>query len=67
MGGVMGGYYSTTSPSYPFPTSLLSNTVKTDAGKNSVYIRKRKMGVVSVIYDTIKIQPYQTGTYTVNW
>ena len=66
-GGVMGGYYSTTSPYYPFPASLLSNVVKTDAGKNSVYIRKRKMGVVTVQYDTIKIQPYQTATYTVNW
>ena len=27
------GYYSTTSPYYPFPASLLSNVVKTDAGK----------------------------------
>jgi hypothetical protein len=66
-GGVMGGVYTTNSPYYPFPASLLSNIQKTDAGKNSVYIRKRKMGVVTVIYDTIKIQPDQTGIYTINW
>jgi hypothetical protein len=66
-GGVTSGVYSTTSSQYPFSTSILWAPQKTNAGKNSVYIRKRKMGVVTVIYDTIKIQPYQTGTYTVNW
>ena len=52
---------------YPFNSSILTSADKTNAGKNSVYIRKRKMGVVTVQYDTIKIQPYQTDTYTVNW
>jgi hypothetical protein len=66
-GGVAFGDYSTTSPLYPYPQSILWPSKKTDAGKNSVYIRKRKMGVVTVIYDTIKIQPDQTGIYTINW
>lgn len=66
-GGVASGDYSTTSPLFPYSQSILWPSKKTDAGKNSVYIRKRKMGVVSVIYDTIKIQPYQTGIYTINW
>ena len=66
-GGVSvgGGWHD--SPYYPFPSLILWSPAKTIGGKNSVYIRKRKMGVVTVLYDTIKIQPYTTATYTVNW
>lgn len=36
-------------------------------GKIRVYIRKRKMGVVTTTIDTIKAYPNQTTTIQVNW
>jgi hypothetical protein len=66
-GGVFTAFPYNGCPGYPFNSSILTSAEKTDAGKNSVYICKRKMGVVTVVYDTIKIQPYQTGIYTINW
>lgn len=66
-GGVLQVFTTHDSPQYPFSPNILIPSKKTDAGKNSVFIRKRKMGVVTVIYDTIKIQPYTAATYTVNW
>ena len=66
-GGAFGAYPFHDSPSYPFASLITTPTQKTYAGKNPVYIRKRKMGVVTIILDTIKIQPYQTATYVVNW
>ena len=66
-GGAFGNYNSNGDTHYPYASLITTPTQKTIAGKNPVYIRKRKMGVVTIILDTIKIQPYQTATYVVNW
>lgn len=54
-------------PGFPFNASILTSAEKTNAGKNVVYIRKRKMGIVTSSIDTVKVYPYQTFIYTVNW
>lgn len=54
-------------PQYPFNSSIITTIEKTNAGKNLLYIRKRKMGVVTTSIDTIKIYPYETKTIEVNW
>jgi 5-hydroxyisourate hydrolase-like protein (transthyretin family) len=46
---------------------IITSAVKTNAGKNTVHIRKRKMGVVTHTVDTIKIYPYETRLVPVNW
>jgi hypothetical protein len=46
---------------------VISDLIKTDAGKNTVHIRKRKMGVVTTSIDTVKIYPYETKVIEINW
>jgi hypothetical protein len=66
-GGVASGGYSTESPNYPFPSIISWPIQKTNAGKNTVHIRKRKMGVLTTYVDTVKIYPYETKIIEVNW
>jgi hypothetical protein len=46
---------------------VISEINKTNAGKNTIHIRKRKMGVVTTSIDTVKIYPYETKTIEINW
>ncbi len=52
---------------FPFPATVVIPTVKTNAGKNTVHIRKRKMGIVTTSIDTVKIYPNETKTIEINW
>ena len=52
---------------YPFNSICLTSAQKTYAGKNVMYTRKRKMGIVTTSVDTIKIYPYETKIIDVNW
>ena len=46
---------------------VLSDFIKTNAGKNTVHIRKRKLGVVTTSIDTVKIYPNETKIIEINW
>jgi hypothetical protein len=50
-----------------YPAVIITEGKKTDAGKNTVHIRKRKMGVVTTSIDTVKIYPYETKVIEINW
>jgi hypothetical protein len=52
---------------FPFPNIITTESVRTDAGRNTVHIRKRKMGVTTTSVDTVKIYPNQTATVVINW
>ena len=56
-------YYNGSNADPPFITELQ----KTNAGKNTIHIRKRKMGVVSTYIDTVKIYPNATKIISINW
>ena len=66
-GGVFVGWLFHDHPMYPFNSSILTTSEKTNAGKNVLRIRKRKMGVVTTSIDTIKIYPYETKIIEINW
>jgi hypothetical protein len=66
-GGVYGTAFSTNSINYPFPSSLTTGVVTTNAGKQVVHSYKKKLGVVTLTYDTVKIMPYETKIITINW
>jgi hypothetical protein len=46
---------------------ILQDINKTIAGKHTIHIRKRKMGIVTQTIDTVKIYPYETKTIEINW
>lgn len=53
---------------YPFVNNGIINVKeRTKAGKNVMYVYKKKMGVVTQTIDTIKIYPYETKTIEINW
>jgi hypothetical protein len=66
-GDIINAFYATTSPYFPFPSSMTSEVQGTNAGRNTVHIRKRKMGVTTTSVDTVKIYPNQTATVVINW
>ena len=66
-GGVINTYFLYGGSGYPFPNTLSSNSIKTQGGKKIVFIRKRKMGVVTTTVDTVKVYPNQTTTIPINW
>lgn len=66
-GGVFftGPYYGANG--FPYPSTLFSEVKPTNAGKNVLYIRKRKLGIITQTVDTIKIYPYETKLIEINW
>ncbi|MEI6022180.1 MAG: hypothetical protein WCR21_13720 [Bacteroidota bacterium] len=67
-GGVFGGfpfYNPNNPPNYP-PTIVL-DPKQTKAQRLQRYVRRRKMGVMSVKVDTVKIYPNQTTTVVIDW
>jgi hypothetical protein len=66
-GGVVNSYAYHGDYSYPYPNYMLSDILTTNAGKNTVHIRKRKMGVLTTYVDTVKIYPYETKIIEINW
>ncbi len=64
-GGVYsgGGIFNGTIPS----SVILDEIKNTNAGKNTIHLRKRKMGIVTTSIDTVKIYPYETKTIEINW
>lgn len=66
-GGVLNAYSYYGDKGYPYPSELTSNPIKTPCGIKTVHVRKRKMGVVSVSDDKVKVYPNQTATVTINW
>ena len=66
-GGVFAGWSYYGDNNYPYAPLITSFTKTTNAGKNVLYIYKKKMGVVSQSTDTIKIYPYETKIITIDW
>lgn len=68
-GGIyFGGYsYLVPNPTPTLPNLILSDPKQTKAQRLQRYVRKRKMGVMSVKVDTVKIYPNQTTTVVIDW
>ena len=58
--------YSSSTPAYPVNYIPIYSLTKL-TGKINVYIRKRKMGVVTVTEEIIKAYPNQSTTIMVDW
>ncbi|MCU0360193.1 MAG: hypothetical protein MUF75_05650 [Bacteroidia bacterium] len=67
-GGVFSAfpYYNINSPPN-FPAILLTEPQQTEAQRLKRYIRKRKLGVMTIKVDTIKVRPYETNTVVIDW
>ena len=66
-GGIFSGapYYGCNG--YPFPPVVTTSVVKSPGSRLIVYIRKRKMGIVTISNDTVKAYPHQTTIIPINW
>lgn len=67
-GGVFGAfpYYNINNPPN-FPALMILPQIKTKGQKLRRYIRKRKMGIVSIVDDIIKVYPNQTNIVQIDW
>jgi hypothetical protein len=52
---------------YPFPSVIKSEVIKTKGQRLRRHIRKRKMGVVTDVVDTIKVYPNTLTTVMIDW
>ncbi len=52
---------------YPFPSLVLTDAKKASVARYKLTIRKRKMGVVSLLVDTIKFYPNQENVVQIDW
>ena len=66
-GGINGGISTHDDPNYPFASILKSEIIKTTGQRLRRHIRKRKMGVVTDVVDTIKVYPNTLTTVMINW
>lgn len=68
-GGSVFGDYSYYNVSNPpnYPSVMTFNSTKTLGGRKVVNIRKRKLGIVTTLHDTIRVYPGQTKLYQINW
>lgn len=67
-GGVFGGWAYYGDKNFPYPSTAISNTAeKSNAGKHVLYVYKKKLGVATETWDTIKIYPYTTKIIEINW
>ena len=66
-GGINGGISTHDDPNYPFASILKSEIIKTTGQRLRRQIRKRKMGVVTDVVDTIKVYPNTLTTVMINW
>lgn len=68
-GGVFGGfqYYLPLNPPPSYPSIYTTEVITTEAQRLKRYIRKRKLGVMSVKIDTIKVLPNQTNIVEIDW
>lgn len=66
-GGVFINWNYYGDPGYPYNSLIQTNIVKTNAGKHVLYVYKKKLGVVTQTWDTIKIHPYTTKIIEINW
>ena len=66
-GGVYGGAGTHDSPNYPFASTIKSEIIKTTGQRLRRQIRKRKMGVVTDVVDTIKVYPNTLTMVIIEW
>ena len=66
-GGVFRNWDTHDEPNYPFPSVFKSEVIKTKGQRLSRYIRKRKMGVVTDVVDTIKVYPNTLTMVIIEW
>jgi hypothetical protein len=66
-GGINGGISTHDDPNYPFASILKSEIIKTIGQRLRRQIRKRKMGVVTDVVDTIKVYPNTLTTVMIDW
>ena len=50
-----------------YPSVYILDPIKTKGQRLKRYIRKRKLGIMTVSIDTIKVYPNQTTTVQINW
>lgn len=50
-----------------YSSVMYSSEVNSIGGRVSVYIRKKKLGVITQVYDTLKIYPNQLKIIEINW
>jgi hypothetical protein len=66
-GGVQNSYSFYGDYSYPYPTKMTSNIIKTPCGYKTLRIRKRKLGNAETIFVKYKVLPNETTRVVVDW